>query len=62
MAGKPKEPDRVKSYMLRVRMTEADRVLLQQAADVKSLELSTWARHELVALARKVLARERKAE
>jgi uncharacterized protein (DUF1778 family) len=57
MAGKPKEPEKVKTYMLRVRMTDADRELLQQAADAKSLELSTWARSELVALARKVLAK-----
>jgi hypothetical protein len=52
MAGKPKPPDRVKTYMLRIRMTEADRELLSQAAALKSLELSTWARFELVTLAR----------
>jgi hypothetical protein len=58
MAGRHKkqEPD-AKSYMLRIRMTETDRALLEEAAKFKSLETSTWARSELVALARKILAR-----
>ena len=38
-------------------MTEAERKLLEQAAKSKSLETSTWARSELIALARKILAR-----
>jgi hypothetical protein len=41
--------------MLRIRMTEAERALLEEAARFKSLETSTWARSELIALARKVL-------
>jgi uncharacterized protein (DUF1778 family) len=57
MAGKSKKPDQVKVYMLRVRMTEADRALLEEAAKSRSLETSTWARSELVALARKTLSR-----
>lgn len=57
MAGRHKKTDsEAKSYMLRIRMKEADRKLLEDAAKVKSLETSTWARSELVALARKVLA------
>jgi hypothetical protein len=55
MAGKPKKPEQVKTYMLRVRMTEAERELLEAAAQAKSLGLSTWARSELMALARKTL-------
>jgi len=55
MAGKPKKPEQVKTYMLRVRMTEEERALLEEAARHKSLETSTWARSELVALARKIL-------
>ncbi len=43
------------TYMLRIRMTEAERALLEQAAQAKSLETSTWARSELVGLARKIL-------
>ena len=57
MAGKPKKPERRKSYMLRIRMTEAERGLLEEAASVRSLETSTWARSELVALARRILAK-----
>jgi hypothetical protein len=57
MAGKPKKPELVKTYMLRVRMTEADRALLEAAAQSRSLEMSTWARSELVALARETLKR-----
>jgi uncharacterized protein (DUF1778 family) len=55
MAGKPKKPEERKSFMLRVRMTQQDRELLEEAAKSKSLELSTWARSELVALAKRVL-------
>lgn len=55
MAGrKPKPVAEAKSYMLRIRMTEAERALLEEAAKAKSLETSTWARSELVALARKI--------
>jgi hypothetical protein len=58
MAGRHKKPEaEAKTYMLRIRMTEAERALLEAAANSKSLETSTWARSELVALARKVLAR-----
>jgi hypothetical protein len=57
MAGKPKKPALVKTYMLRVRMTEEERRLLAEAAKLKSLELSTWARSELVGLARKMLGK-----
>ena len=55
MAGKPKNPEQVKTYMLRVRMTEEDRKLLEAAARLKSLETSTWARSELVSLAKRLL-------
>jgi uncharacterized protein (DUF1778 family) len=60
MAGRPPKPKpEAKTYMLRVRMTEADREMLEQAAKLKSLELSTWARSELVALARKIIQAQR---
>ncbi len=42
-------------YMLRIRMSEEDRKLLDQAAKRKSLQLSSWARSELVALARAII-------
>jgi hypothetical protein len=58
MAGRHKKPEgEAKSYMLRIRMTEEDRALLEAAAKLKSLETSTWARSELVGLARKLLGK-----
>ena len=56
--ARPKKPTaEAKSYMLRIRMTEAERQLLEEAARAKSLDTSAWARSELVALARKVIAK-----
>jgi uncharacterized protein (DUF1778 family) len=55
MARPRKKATEAKTYMLRIRMTEAERRLLEQAAKVKSLETSTWARSELVALARRLV-------
>jgi hypothetical protein len=56
MAGRHKKPvGEAKTYMLRIRMTEAERALLEEAAKVRSLETSTWARSELVALARRLV-------
>ena len=40
--------------MLRIRMTKEERTLLEEVAKSKSLDTSTWARSELVALARKL--------
>jgi hypothetical protein len=47
----------VKSFTLRVRMTEAEYAPLEEAAKAKSLQLSSWARSELVTLAKKLLGR-----
>jgi uncharacterized protein (DUF1778 family) len=61
MAGRPKKPETdTLSYMLRIRMSEEDRELLEQAAKFKSLQLSSWARSELVALARKIIDKQDK--
>lgn len=58
MGGRQKKPEsEAKTYMLRIRMTEADRALLEEAAKAKSLETSSWARSELVALAKRILAK-----
>jgi uncharacterized protein (DUF1778 family) len=58
MAARPDRPKKeAKSNVLRIRLTEADRALLDEAAASKSLETSTWARSELVALARKLLGK-----
>ena len=48
MAGKSKSPDLVKTYMLRVRMTDEERKLLERAAMARSLDV-VLARSELVA-------------
>jgi len=62
MAGRHKKPaPEAKTYMLRIRMTEEDRKRLEEAAKAKSLETSSWARSELVALARRVLAKKQGA-
>jgi uncharacterized protein (DUF1778 family) len=54
---RPRKPTgEVKEYMLRVRMTQEERDLLEEAAKLKSLQLSSWVRSEMLALARKVLA------
>jgi len=46
--------------MLRVRMSEEDHQLLEQAAKLQSLQLSSWVRSEMVKLARKLLDRHAK--
>jgi hypothetical protein len=43
--------------MLRIRMTEEQRALMERAAQAKGLETSTWARSELLALAREALTK-----
>jgi len=56
MVGRHKKPEpEAKTYMLRIRMTEKERALLEEAAKSRSLETSTWARSELVGLARQIL-------
>jgi hypothetical protein len=58
MPGRRKKPENeTKGYMLRIRMTEQERLLLEEAAKSKSLETSTWARSELVSLAKKMLGK-----
>jgi uncharacterized protein (DUF1778 family) len=57
MAGKPKKPEEVKEYMLRVRMTHAEHELLEQAAKSLSLGVSSWARSELVQLAQLIVGK-----
>ena len=58
MAGRlPKPKNEAKTYMLRIRMTEEERRILEEAANAKSLDTSSWARSELVSLAKKILAK-----
>jgi len=61
MAGRPpKAEGQTRGNVLRIRLTEEERALLDQAAQGRSLETSTWARSELIALARKALEKDSK--
>jgi hypothetical protein len=58
MAGRPKKPDdEARGNVLRIRLTTEERKALDAAARSRGLESSTWARMELLALARKALAK-----
>jgi hypothetical protein len=57
MARPAKPEGETRENVLRVRLTEEERAALDQAAKAKSLETSTWARSELITLARKLLAK-----
>jgi uncharacterized protein (DUF1778 family) len=60
MQGRPKKAEgEVKGYTMKVRMTDEERAILGAAARVKSLSLSSWVRSELLALAKRLLAKER---
>jgi uncharacterized protein (DUF1778 family) len=55
MRGRPKKPTgEAKENVLRIRLTDADRALLDEAAKARSLDTSTWARSELIGLAKKL--------
>ena len=54
MAAPPKKPEgETRGNVLRIRLTEEERTLLDEAAGTKTLETSTWARSELIALAKR---------
>lgn len=54
MAGRPKKPENEsRENVLRIRLTDAEREAIDAAANTRGLETSTWARMELLALARK---------
>ncbi len=58
MRGRPKKPEEDRrENVLRIRLTEGERRLLDQAAQGKALDTSSWARAELVALAKKLAMR-----
>lgn len=52
---KKKLEGQARGNVLRIRLTDEERALLDQAAEAKTLETSTWARSELIALAKKAL-------
>ena len=54
--GRPKKPEgEVRDNVLRIRLTDEERALIDRAAAGKSLDSSAWARSELLALAKKLL-------
>jgi uncharacterized protein (DUF1778 family) len=56
MMGRPPKPEtEKKENVLRIRLTEADRATLDQAAEVAGGETSTWAREQLLAIANRLL-------
>jgi uncharacterized protein (DUF1778 family) len=56
MAGRPKKPDdEARGNVLRIRLTTDERKTLDDAAKSRGLESSTWARMELLTLAKKLL-------
>jgi hypothetical protein len=56
MAGRPKKPeDEARGNVLRIRLTKEERKTLDEAARSRGLESSTWARMELLTLAKKLL-------
>ncbi len=58
MKGRPeKQPAERRSNVLRIRLTEDERRTLDAVADSKTLETSTWARSELLQLAKVILKR-----
>ena len=58
MARPKKKESEAKENVLRIRLTDDERDTIDRAAAAKSLETSTWARSELMSLAKRLLARE----
>ena len=55
MVGRKKKPETGRrGDTLRIRLTDAERAYLNEAANSRGLETSTWARMELLALARRI--------
>ena len=61
MAGRPKKPEsEVRKNFLRIRLTDDERGELDRAAQSQDEETSTWARLELLALAKRLLGTKRR--
>jgi hypothetical protein len=55
MAGRPKKaPGLTRTNVLRIRLTGEERRELDQAGIISGLDTSTWARYELLSLAKKL--------
>jgi uncharacterized protein (DUF1778 family) len=54
--ARPKKPKgEAKAKLFQIRVTEEERQLFAEAAKAKSLDASSWARSELLALARRII-------
>lgn len=53
MARPPKPKGTTRENFLRIRLTEAERKALDAAAEARTLDTSTWARMELLQLAKR---------
>jgi uncharacterized protein (DUF1778 family) len=53
----PKRTREARGDVLRIRLTDDERRALDDAANSKNLETSTWARSELLNLARRLIGR-----
>jgi hypothetical protein len=57
MAGRPKGPTgTARGNVLRIRLTDEERAMLDEAAAAVTLDTSTWARSELLALVARLTA------
>jgi hypothetical protein len=55
MAGRPKKTEgETRENVLRIRLTEEERAVIDRVAHDKALDTSSWARSVLVALARQL--------
>lgn len=55
--GRPPLPESVrKGFMLRVRMTDDERTVIEQASSKEGQDISSWARQLIVSKAKKILA------
>jgi hypothetical protein len=55
MGGRPKKPEGdARENVLRIRLSDAERAALDEAAKTRGLDTSTWARMELLTLARRL--------
>ena len=55
MRGRPKKPaGEARTVLFQIRMTAEERAAIEQAANERSLDASTWARSELLTLAKKL--------
>jgi len=57
MARPPKDDDEKKGTYFRFRCTDEEKRLIEKAAAQRSLDASSWGRSELLALAKKQLAK-----